>query len=112
MADLDRHKDRRAERETHRPTERHTDRHTDIHTHRQTDRQTDRGTHTQTEEEVFLPADRMIIAMDPGSAAVEWIDFDDPGPFVPLIDSDAFRAVEQISIALEMLALSDSSNSK
>ena len=76
------------------------------------DRQRDRERDTQTEEEVLLPADRMIIAMDPGSAAVEWIDFDDPGPFVPLTDSDAFRAVEQISIALEMLALSDSSNSK
>ena len=66
----ERHTDRQADRQTHRQTGRQT--------HRQTQRHTDRETHTQTdrktEEEVFLPADRMIIAMDPGSAAVEWIE--------------------------------------
>ena len=50
--------------------------------------------------------------IDPGSAAVKWLDFDDPGPVVPLIDSDAFSALEQMSIAFAILALSASADSK
>ena len=50
--------------------------------------------------------------IDPGSAAVKLLDFDDPGPVVPIIDSDAFSALEQVSIAFAILALSASADSK